>query len=63
MIIPNDNEIKEYVRSAIKANKLSVARLERLSGFYGLRLYLNTKGRSATVSNVVAVLVAIDELE
>jgi hypothetical protein len=61
MIIPSDNEIKEFIRSSIKSNRLSVAQLERLSGFYGLRLYLNEPGRSASVKNVLAVLLVLND--
>jgi hypothetical protein len=62
MIIPTDKEIKEFIRQRIRVKKLSVARLERLSEFYGLRLYLDTPGRSASIKNVLAVLLVLNEV-
>lgn len=57
-----ENLLKQYIRDQIKAKKLSISRLERLSGFTGLRQYLETPGRSASVKNVLAVLSVLNTI-
>ena len=62
MLIPSDARIKTYIEAAIVAKNLSIGRLEKLSGFTGLRLYLDTEGRSASIKNVLAVLAVLNEI-
>ena len=60
MKIPTDKALKQYIRDRQKALKINTARLERLSGFYGLRPYLATDGRSISILNACKVAAALE---
>jgi hypothetical protein len=55
-----DEQLKADIREQMTVKKLNTSQLERLSGFYGLRLYLNTPGRSITIVNACKVAVALE---